>query len=408
MFSTQLWRHGPFVRFFIGATLSDIGAWFNTVAVSVLIYRLTGQVALVATGVAFQVAPRLVLNPLAGVLADRFDRRGLLIALDLFSALAALIPLVGLVWPAHSALPLIYLSILLLQTASTLYWPTQDAYVTGIVPHELLEGANAASSVSIDTAIFSGPALGALVVGAWGSGPSFVINAVSFLVSALLLSRMPRAVRRDDEPLPTPGALVRGYVTIVQEHHRLIALYLVPLASVVPVFYFQAVAVAYARSVGQASTFIGWLYAAVGVGGILGAAVLKRIQTHLPPVGILGLFLVSAPLLGVLALTHQWWVALVLLAASGFTNTTAELIIRVRIQRSVAPDELGRAFGMLRFCMAIGQALGAILGIAIADVAALTGLLWIGFGVVPIMAVGLALSRERGRAPSDGLSEAVV
>lgn len=407
MFSTQLWRHGPFIRFFVGATLSDIGSWFNTVAVAVLIYRLTGQVALVATGVAVQVAPRVVLNPIAGVLADRFDRRDLLIALDLLSALAALIPLVGLMWPPHIAIPLIYLSILLLQTASTLYWPTQDAYVTGIVPHELLEGANAASSVSIDTAIFSGPALGALVVGAWGAGPSFAINAASFLVSALLLSRMPRTVRHDEQ-LPTPGALIRGYVTIVHEHHRLIALYLVPLASVVPVFYFQAVAVAYARSVGQASTFIGWLYAAVGVGGILGAAVLTRIQAHLPPVGVLGLFLVSAPLLGALALTHRWGVALVLLAASGFANTTAELIIRVRIQRSVAPDELGRAFGMLRFCMAIGQALGAVLGIAIADVAALTGLLWIGCGVVPIMAVGLALSRERGRVPSDGLSETVV
>ena len=75
MFSLQLWRTGPFVRFFIGASLSAIGDWFNTVAIVVLTYRLSGDVSSVAVTILASVVPRVLLAPVGGILADRLPRR---------------------------------------------------------------------------------------------------------------------------------------------------------------------------------------------------------------------------------------------------------------------------------------------------------------------------------------------
>src|SRR5205085_745872 len=95
MFSTRLWGNGPFVRFFIGASLSVIGDWFNTVAIVVLTYRLSGDVSLVAVAILVSVVPRVLLAPVGGILADRFPRRALLVTLDCARAVVALLLLFG-------------------------------------------------------------------------------------------------------------------------------------------------------------------------------------------------------------------------------------------------------------------------------------------------------------------------
>src|SRR5947199_9731 len=189
MFSLQLWRTGPFVRFFIGASLSAIGDWFNTVAIVVLTYRLSGNVSLVAATFMAAVLPRVLLAPVGGILADRFPRRGLLVSLDCARAVVALLPLL-----AHdvSTLWLVYVAVALLQAGAFLYNPAQGAYLPRLVPDALLEAANAAYASMRDIGMFVGPALAAAVLGLWGPAVAFWSNALSFAVAAGLLLTLPR------------------------------------------------------------------------------------------------------------------------------------------------------------------------------------------------------------------------
>jgi len=386
MLTRQLWGHGLFVRFVLGAALSGLGTWFNTVAIAVLSYRLTGQASTVAIALTAAVLPRVVLAPIGGVLADRFERRGLLVGLDLASAVVALTPLLV---TQRGALPLLYAAVFVLQAASCLYRPAQGAYLAHLVPDDQLEAANAAHSMLQDSSLFTGPLLAAMVLGVAGPGAGFLLNGASFLVSALLLLTLPTA---------HPGAqkgtsisqLLGGYVSIARRYPAIAALCLCALASVVPIYFFQATIVAYAAALGQPSTFVGVLYAAAGAGGILGGLAMGQWQRHLSPRAVVALYGLEIPLLGSLALVHAPILALVLLTASVASSMVGDLIFSVRVQRYVPTEERGRAFGLVFWCMAVGQMAGAMLGTMVPPALAVPVLLWVSVGVLPITALGLA------------------
>lgn len=402
---TRLWRNESFLRFFIGAGLSVVGDWFNTVAIAVLTYRLTGRVALVAVTLAVSVLPRLVLAPVGGALADRFERRGLLIALDSARAVVALLPLLahdgGSVW-------VIYLAVLLLQAGTCIYNPAQGAYVSHLVPDDLLETANAAYATMRDVGMFAGPALAAVALGIFGPAIAFWSNALSFVIAAMLLRTLPRALPGAARAANLP-ALLAGYLAIARRYPRITALYLCYLARTVPIFFLQAIMVVYARELGQPTTFIGLLYATAGLGGALGGLAMGRYLRHLPYGATAAIFVVNVPLLGALALVHQAALALIVIACASAAGTAGDVIFTVNVQRHVASEERGRAFGMLFWCIAIGQLLGAGLGITVSALTAVPALLWISMAVLPIVAVGVLLSvraaQRPGMAPAAAVAE---
>jgi len=401
--NTNLWHNGSFRRFFIGTTLSLIGNWFNNVAIAVLAYRISGQVSLAAVAIACSVLPRAILGPLAGTLADRFEHRNLLIALDAGRALVALVPLF-----AHdtSTLWLVYAAVVLLQTSACLYNPMQGAYLPLLVADDLLESANAALASMRDIGLFAGPALAALVLGAAGPAIAFWANALSFAVSAALLLTLPRVAHHLAETGKLRG-LLTGYVELVHRYPRISALYLCVMASAVPIFLLQGVMVAYAGVLGQPATFIGVLYAAAGLGGAVGGATMGHYLRRLPYAAAVSVFVVSVPLLGALALTTAAAVAILLLALSTAAGTAGDVLFTVGVQRSVSPQERGRAFGLYFWSIALGQLIGAVLGIALAHVA-VAAILWTSLLVLPIIVVGVVVSIRAGHpAGASGVTVAV-
>jgi MFS family permease len=396
--SPRLWRHGPFLRFFIGASLSFVGDWLNTVAIAVVTYRLTGRVSLVALAIMTSVLPRVLLSPVGGALADRFERRGLLIALDCARAVAAMVPLL-----AHDAatLWLIYAAVLLLQAGACLYNPAQGAYVPYLVPDELLESANAAYASMRDIGMFVGPALAAVILKLWGPAMTFWGNALSFVLAAGLLLTLPRASDglRPSGAAPTmrPRALISGYTGIVRRYPRVAALYLCYLAATVPLYFFISTMVVYAKALGQPTTFIGTLYAAAGLGGAVGALAMGQYLRRLPYAAALAIYALSVPLLGTLALTHHAASALALFAGSVGAGTAGDIIFTVHVQRYVAPDERGRAFGFLFWCIAIAQLIGASCGVVVPTRLAVPALLWGCLIVFPVVLVGVLLSVRSGQ-----------
>lgn len=402
MLSMRLWRNAAFVRFFIGASLSVVGDWFNTVAIAVLTYHISGRVALVAVSIAASVLPRVLLAPVGGALADRFERRSLLVTLDSARAIVALLPLL-----AHNmaTLWLVYAAVALLQAGACLYNPAQGAYVSSLVPDDQLEAANAVYATMRDVGLFVGPALAASVLGVWGVAVAFCSNAMSFLVAAGLLLTLPRSAHVLQPA--SVRALMLGYAQIPRRYPRITALYPCYLAYAAAIFFFQAIMVAMTLGLGQSTTFIGVIYAVAGLSGAAGGVAMGVFQRRLPYGLAVSLFALNVPLLGALALVHQAVPALALLALSSAAGTAGDVIFAVNVQRYVAPDERGRAFGLLYWCIAVGQIIGAGLGIVLAPIA-LPALLWVSLGAFAVMLVSVVFSIRAPRAAHGTSTETVV
>lgn len=396
MLNARLWRHGPFVRFFMGAGLSIVGDWFNTVAIAVLIYQLTGRVALVAVAFIASVLPRVALAPIGGALADRFERRNLLIALDASRAVVALLPLfahsAGMVWCAYGA-------VLLLQAGACVYNPTQGAYLSHLVPDDLLEPANASFATMRDSAMVVGPALAAAVLGVWGSAVAFGANALSFAVSAGLLLTLPHAIHGATQALQV-RTFVTAHAAIVRRYPRIAALYLCYLVAVVPLYFFQTIMVVYARDLGQPTSFVGMFYAAAGLGGALGGLIMGHYLRRLPYTVVISLYALGVPALGALAFVHNVGLALAFLAGRAAAGTTGDLIVTVSVQRYVAPEQRGRAFGLWFWCIAIGQLVGACMGVTVTVHTAMSVLLWCSLVILPIILIGMLVSIRAGHPPN--------
>ncbi|HEX2026658.1 MAG TPA: MFS transporter, partial [Nitriliruptorales bacterium] len=141
---------------------------------------------------AFAVLPVFLLAPLAGVVADRFDRRRIMIAADLLRVAPAL----GLVAAAVLREAwLAYLCVALLSALAAFFQPVTAAVVPNLVPPHEVSLAQAAISSVWGTMLFVGAAVGGLVTGALGIETSFVVNAATFLMSALLVARIRRPLR---------------------------------------------------------------------------------------------------------------------------------------------------------------------------------------------------------------------
>jgi predicted MFS family arabinose efflux permease len=329
----------------------------------------------------------MLLAPLGGAIADRFERRRLLIALDVARALFALLPLV-----VHDAqtIWLVYVCLLLLQIGTCIYNPAQSAYFPALVSSDLIPAANAAYSTMRDVGIFVGPTLASLVLVSWGTTPAFLVNALSFAVSAAMLMTLPRTAVGTMRELK-PGTLFSGYLATIGRYPSVGYLTLCYLASDIPIFYFQGTMIAYMRVLGQPSSFVGVVYAAAGMGGVVAGLIMGQYQQHFSTTLATALFLVGIPALGLLALVHSAPLALLVVATSTLAGTTGHLTFTLYVQRGVASAELGRAFGLLSWGEGIGQFVGAVLGMAVATPLAVSMLPWVSFAALPVALVGATL-----------------
>ncbi len=174
-----------FRNLWFGQIISLLGDWFNLIASASLIAQLT-QSGLAVGGlfVVRMLAPFLV-SPLAGVAADRYNRKHLLIASDLLRAVTVfgflLVRRAEDVWLLY-ALTAVQLGI------SGVFFPTRNAILPDLVREEELGAANALSSATWSVMLAFGAALGGLVSGFWGIYPAFVIDTLTFLLSALFIN----------------------------------------------------------------------------------------------------------------------------------------------------------------------------------------------------------------------------
>ncbi len=193
-----------------GQIVSLLGDWFNLIASASLVAMLTQSgFAVGGLFVVRMLAPFLV-SPIAGVVADRYNRKHILIITDVMRALTVLgfllVREAGHVWLLY-ALTAIQLAI------SGFFFPTRNAILPDLVPPRGIGAANAISSATWSVMLALGAAIGGLVSGYWGIYPAFIIDGLTFLLSAVLIAQ----IRLDVKPAldasdKTIGASLRQYL----------------------------------------------------------------------------------------------------------------------------------------------------------------------------------------------------
>jgi MFS family permease len=345
---------------------STIGNWmYLVVALPVYAFEQDGAGAVGLLWVV-QLVPAALLSPVLATVADRYPRRQVMVAADLVRA--ALMGAAVACIVAEAPPVTVYAAAVLATVVGVVFRPAQGALLPNLArsPEELA-AANAASSTIESVSSFVGPALGSLVLLVAGTGTVFALNGVSFLWSAALVlairSRPAADLRRTgtesrprlrDELLGGAGAIVgeRRVVTVTGLYS---AQTLVAGATNV------LVVVAAIELLDAGNAGVGYLYAALGAGGIIGGfvaltlAVRRRLATDFA----VGLVLCGAPLVAI-GLVAGLPVALLAMAVIGLGNAVVDVSALTILQRVVGDEVLGRVLGTLEGLLLASMGLGAV------------------------------------------------
>lgn len=389
-----------FRRLFAAQTISRWGDTFNSVALVILVYQLTGSGLKVAGTVAFEIVPVVLLGFVAGAVVDRYSRRRVMVIADLARATVAVMLVV-----AHDHLAVVYLAAFLFSAFSVFFNPAAASVLPALVAEDEIVGANSAVwSAAVISQIALAPIAGAVVAVA-GPGPAFAINVITFVVSAAFLVRLPIPAR--------PQAVAGKHLADVAEGLRAIrsSHFLTVLAGV------QGLA---ALSAGATSALLvvlaeehlnvsagrfGLLIAAIGVGAGLGPLVLQRIVDDVRrPLFLFGPYLLRGAVDVVLAASKSFAVALGALGLYGVATSTGNVTYNSVLQTTV-PDRLrGRVFAFYDVVWQTARLASIGVGGAMADAYGIAAVYWAG-GVLLLAAGALGITAGQTVTAPGGADE---
>ena len=269
-----------------GQVVSLLGDWFNLIASAALISHLTRSgLAVGSLFVVRMLAPFLV-SPLAGVMADRYNRKRLLIAADL---LRGIVVLGFLFVRTPEQVWLLYVITAVQLALSGVFFPARNAIIPDIVSRSELGAANAISTTTWSVMLSLGAAIGGIVAGQWGVYPAFVIDSISFFLSAFFISHVRYTHETDDSAEPAGAgqqitAAFRQYVDGLRylgDHRDIFAITLhKPAVSLLASGAFQVIQVTLAQQLfvlgENGGTSLGLLYAFAGIGTGVGPILARR------------------------------------------------------------------------------------------------------------------------------------
>ncbi len=198
---------------YIGQTISQLGDWFNAVAVYALLLDLTGSATAVAWMMIVQFLPVAIVGPIAGVVVDRVDRRRLMIASDVLRGCLIL----GLLLVRRAEhVWIAYVVMALTVAASAFFEPARTATIPNITSDEELLPANALAAATWSAMLALGASLGGVVTAVAGRNVAFLINAASFFWSASFIVRTRYHSTPADRPPPSGIAELTGLTDLIE------------------------------------------------------------------------------------------------------------------------------------------------------------------------------------------------
>ena len=400
----DLFRRNPsLARLLAGEFISGIGDWLYLVAILVVVYAESESPVLLGIVGAARILPYVLLSVPAGMAADRFDRRMVLLVTDIARGILMVV-LVVLVIVGAPTLAIIAVSVLA-ACFSTFFGPAIASLLPMLVDERDLGPANSAWATLDNIAFIVGPAVAGVLLASGGLEFAFALNAVSFAVVAIVLWRLevpqrkvPTATAPSDEAPPPQ----QGFRDLLRP---LAGPFVLDAATSIVGGGISVMTVVIAVDVlgaGEAGT--GYLNAATGVGGVVagvagGALLARRLHVPLLLGGIVG-----GAGLAALALTGDLALAMVAIGVAVAGLLLLEIVNTTLIQR-IVPDQLrGRAMGILQTSSAVLYAAGSLVMPLLADAIGVTPVL-VGAGALVLLGVvgALLLSREAEEAAPIGV-----
>jgi predicted MFS family arabinose efflux permease len=351
-----------------GLAVSQVGDWLYNLALVTLVYQRTGSAMWAGAATAARVVPMVVLGPVGGVIADRFGRRGVMIASDL----ARLVLMLGLALIAAAYLPVVLAPVIaaLATAAGAPYLPCVSAVTPKLVRNGDLPGANAARSAVTATGVIAGPALGGVLLLIGSPATAFAVNAVTFGVAAAFTVAI-----RDRRAFEVTRTGTGGHASVfggiadgaaaLRAHPAAIRLVGADILCSLVYGMQTVLLIMVARQAGLGLHGYGYLFAAIGAGGLIGTSVADRVARLPHHVALAGsLALVGLPTLAMPA--AHWAPAAILLA--GFTGGGAlcvEIMTETGLQRMLDDEVFGRAYGLALPASIAGIAVGSLIAPAL-------------------------------------------
>lgn len=388
-------RHNrSFLLLWIGQSISNVGDWINFVAITVLVYQLTGSGLSLGVLRATHAAPELVLGALAGVYVDRWDRKSTMIAADLLRVV-----LVALMALSPNVVEIYALS-LGVNLASIFFGPARSATIPNLVAPATLTRANGLSSTTQTLAMAFGSSIGGLAIALVGLRQAFYLDAASFLVSALCIAciRVPRTARADGKHPAFWGQLQGGW-DAVRSRPLLRGVTAMGSALVLGPGVSTVLAVVLAESVLKGgATGYSLIVSAMGAGAVVGAVSVSALGGRLPRPATyrLGFFLAAlgTALLGV---SRSLPVAAAAFALIGGGQIVANVSGTTILQEQTDDRLRGRVFGIYHTVVHVCSLLAAGIAGGLADtLGAATVIVAVGVLEICLSPLSLVLVREGG------------
>jgi MFS family permease len=392
---------------FAGALVSNIGTWMQRTAQDWIVLTDLTENDAVAVGItmALQLGPQLLLVPFSGLIADRFDKRRLLLATNLVMGILAA-GLGALTLSGMAELWHVYLFALALGITSAIDAPARQAFVSELVSEQNLPNAVSLNSASFNGARLVGPAVAGILTASVGAGWVFLINAITFAatLTALLLLR-----RNELRPSPRAakgrGQLLKGLSYVRSRADMVVVFVIVFLVGTFglnfPIFAATMASVEFHHGAGE----FGLLSSVLAIGSVTGALLSARRERPRMRTVILsaGAFGVS---LAIASVMPTYWSFAISLILVGFTAITLMTTANGVVQTRTSPEMRGRVMALYLAIFMGGTPLGAPIVGFVANafgprwalgVGAFAGLLAAGVGLLYLVRErGLRLRYDRG------------
>ncbi len=392
----RLLGNGPLSRLLLGEFVSSIGDWLYLVALLIIIYERTNDAVVLGIVGAARVLPYVFLSIPAGIVADRFDRRLVLLITDL--GRGALMLVLAWLVATNGSIEAIVAVTILATCLSSFFGPAIGSYLPTLVKDESDLGPANTAYASLDNIAFViGPATASIILTlANDLAVAFLLNAVSFLVIAIILWGLPpsiagRGTAASDDGIPAepPGPFdwrtVRRPVAGLMVVDSVGSFVFAGLGILTVVIAYDLLG----RDGGEAAT--GALNSAVGVGGLIGAIVsgVLVLRRKLGPPLVAGALIMGASV-AALGMSGSLAIALVAMAVVSLGSLLVQIVTETLFQRVVPDAVRGRTLGVLSTVSVLMYAAGSLLLPAAAELVGLAPVL-IASGVALVVSAAIAI-----------------